>query len=48
MRVRDMVRELVLNKSILLRTILDKRGEDAQVNMVVCSARCWSPTNAVR
>lgn len=27
-RVRDMVRDLILNKSILLRTILDKRGED--------------------
>ncbi len=28
LQVRDMVRDLVLNKSILLRTILDKRGED--------------------
>lgn len=28
LQVRDMVRELVMNKSILLRTILDKRGED--------------------
>lgn len=27
-RVRDMVRDLVLNKRVLLRTILDKRGQD--------------------
>jgi micrococcal nuclease len=28
LQVRDMVRELILHKSVLLRTILDKRGED--------------------
>jgi len=28
LQVRDMVRELILNKSVLVRTILDKRGED--------------------
>jgi len=28
LQVRDMVRDLILNKSVLLRTILDKRGED--------------------
>jgi micrococcal nuclease len=29
LRVRDMVRDLILDKSILLRTILDKRGTDS-------------------
>ena len=28
LKVRDLVRELVLNKYVLLRTILDKRGQD--------------------